>query len=239
VQYLGPISLQKAAGVRIPIDTAQTYVLGPLATVKDASVSNAVRTFQAASADQQNTWETNYMTALGNNTTEALDAQGNVQVACTNKPGDKADCGPLPTMFGALLTIARSGALDGLLLSNGQQFYQTDYTKPLLFLNESALPNKAESLNLSGNRWGMMNETGAYPGQAWLWLYTFWYQVPQQPFNGPNADVAAAVMMLLLSLVFVFVPYIPGLNRIPELVGIHRLIWRQHYREARQAAHAK
>jgi hypothetical protein len=24
----------------------------------------------------------------------------------------------------------------------------------------------------------MMNETGSYPGQVWLWLYTFWYQIP-------------------------------------------------------------
>jgi len=120
-----------------------------------------------------------------------------------------------------------------LLLSNGSQFYQTDYTKPLLFLNESALPAKAADLNLSGNRWGMMNETGPYPGQPWLWLYTFWYQVPVAPFNGPNADVAVAVMMLLLTAIFVFVPYIPGLNRVPELIGIHRVIWRQHYRQVR------
>ena len=27
----------------------------------------------------------------------------------------------------------------------------------------------------------MMNETGSYPGQVWLWLYTFWYQV--KPFS--------------------------------------------------------
>ena len=27
----------------------------------------------------------------------------------------------------------------------------------------------------------MMNETGSYPGQVWLWLYTFWYQV--KPFE--------------------------------------------------------
>ncbi len=47
--------------------------------------------------------------------------------------------------------------------------------KPLLFLSEEALPNRAEQLNLLGSQWGMMNETGAYPGQAWLWLYTFWY----------------------------------------------------------------
>ena len=34
----------------------------------------------------------------------------------------------------------------------------------------------------------MMNETGNYPGQTWLWLYSMWYQVP--PFNtAPNADL--------------------------------------------------
>ena len=32
----------------------------------------------------------------------------------------------------------------------------------------------------------MMNETGSYPGQAWLWLYSFWYQIPQ--FNSDNPD---------------------------------------------------
>ena len=32
--------------------------------------------------------------------------------------------------------------------------------------------------HLQGNTWGMMNETGSYPGQAWLWLYSFWYQIP-------------------------------------------------------------
>jgi hypothetical protein len=36
-------------------------------------------------------------------------------------------------------------------------------------------------------QWGMMNETRRYPGQAWLWLYTFWYRIP--PFTtSHNAD---------------------------------------------------
>jgi quinol-cytochrome oxidoreductase complex cytochrome b subunit len=51
-----------------------------------------------------------------------------------------------------------------------------------------------------------------------------------------QADVAVAVMVALLTLVFVFVPYIPGLNQIPELVGVHRLIWREQYRAVRRAA---
>jgi quinol-cytochrome oxidoreductase complex cytochrome b subunit len=239
VQAVGPLSPQKIAGVGIPIDTAQTYVLQPLATVKSLDVEHALATFQAAAADQQSTWTTNFATALGNNTTEALDANGNVQTGCTTTTGAPTDCGPLPVMFGTLLGIARSGALDGLLLSSNGQFYQTDYTKPLLFLNESALPGQAANLHLLGNQWGMMNETGAYPGQAWLWLYTFWYQVPLAPFNGPNADIAVWLVMAVLTLILIFVPYIPGLNRIPALVGIHRLIWREHYREAKATVAAQ
>ena len=33
----------------------------------------------------------------------------------------------------------------------------------------------------------MMNEVGNAPGQPWMWLYTFWYQMP--PFStSDNAD---------------------------------------------------
>ena len=137
----------------------------------------------------------NYATALGN-ADGSLDADGHVKVAA-------GTYGPLPVMFGALLDIARSGALDGLLLTDGK-FYQTDYTKPLLFLSEDALPTRAGQLNLLGNQWGMMNETGAYPGQAWLWLYTFWYQVPFGPYNGPNGDIAVWVTMAILTLALIF-----------------------------------
>lgn len=134
-------------------------------------------------------------------------------------------------MFGALLDLGRSGALDGLLLSDGR-FFTTDFTKPILFLNEHALPQHAQELNLQGTQWGMMNETGAYPGQAWPWLYTFWYQLPFGPFNGPNADIAVLVLMGLLTLAFIFLPYIRGLNRLPEYLPVHKLIWRDHYRKA-------
>ena len=104
------------------------------------------------------------------------------------------------------------------LLTDGK-FYQTDYTKPLLFLSEDALPTRAGQLNLLGNQWGMMNETGAYPGQAWLWLYTFWYQVPFGPYNRPNGDIAVWVTMAILTLALIFVPYIPGLRRLPDTLG--------------------
>jgi hypothetical protein len=208
----------------LPIDTAAVYVINPLKTVQNPAVASALQTFHAASASQQATWENNYMTALGN-ADGSLDANGHLKVAA-------GDYGPLPVMFGALLDISRSGALDGLLLTDGK-FYQTDYTKPLLFLSEDALPSRAADLNLLGSQWGMMNETGAYPGQAWLWLYTLWYQVPFGPYNGPNGDLAIWVTMAILTLALLLVPAIPGLRRLPEYLGVYRLIWREHYREVR------
>ena len=60
----------------------------------------------------------------------------------------------------------------------------------------------------------MMNETGSYPGQAWLWLYTFWYQIA--PFNtSDNADAQIWALMMVLSLAFVCIPFIPGASMPP------------------------
>ena len=62
----------------------------------------------------------------------------------------------------------------------------------------------------------MMNETGNYPGQAWLWLYTFWYQVPPFTTACDNADAhdlddhdgpARSACSC--------VPFIPGVRSLP------------------------
>jgi hypothetical protein len=184
VQYLGSISLQQLAGVTISIDTAHVYVLDPLAVTaqSDPQVAATLQTFTQASAKQQGTWETNYTNALA----KATGSNGQIVVP-------KADDGPIPAMMTQLLTMGTSGALDGQLLRSGG-FYQNDFTKPLMFLSEDALPTKATQFNLLGSQWGVMNETGNYPGQAWLWLYTFWYQVP--PFDtSSNADALILLVM--------------------------------------------
>jgi len=92
------------------------------------------------------------------------------------------------------------------------------------------LEDQARAQHLGGDQWGMMNETGNYPGQPWMWLYTFWYQVP--PFNtSDNADAQVWALMVALTLVLMLVPFIPGLRSLPRLVPIHRLIWRDWYRQ--------
>ena len=75
-----------------------------------------------------------------------------------------------------------------------------------------------------------MNETGNWPGQAWLWLYTMWYQVP--PMNtSSNADLEVWVIMMVLTLALILLPFIPVLRSIPRWTQVYKLIWRRHYRE--------
>ncbi|MEY9964132.1 hypothetical protein ABIA33_002174 [Streptacidiphilus sp. MAP12-16] len=217
-QKLGPLGLQNAAGVRIPVDTARDFVLRPLSSSPEpASVTAALSTWNAAPAAKQQSWTSAYTDALG----KAPDGDP-AKVA----PGDY---GPVPTISTALLDLARSGSLDGQLLAEGG-FYQSDYTHPLLFLADgSYLPGLADAQHLTGSQWGMMNETGNYPGQAWLWLYTFWYQI--DPFKSShNADALVWGTMALLSLGLVLVPFIPGVRSIPRWTRVHRLIWRDYYR---------
>jgi hypothetical protein len=125
--------------------------------------------------------------------------------------------------------MARSGALDGALIST-DRFYQTNFTKSLLFLSDGGfLESLASQQNLLGSQWGMMNETGNYPGQAWLWLYTFWYQVP--PFStSDNADAQIWALMAIFSVGLVGLPFIPGVRSLPRLIPLYRLIWRDYYR---------
>ena len=78
----------------------------------------------------------------------------------------------------------------------------------------------------------MMNETGSFPGQPWLWLYTMWYQV--KPFStSGNADSLVWGLMMVLTLGFVFIPFIPGLRSIPRWIPVYKLVWRDYYRSRR------
>ena len=223
-QKIGPLAPQNWPGVTIPIDSVQDFVVRPLeGAAVSPDLQAALKTWTAGSADQQQKWASDYDTALANapDTDPAKMAAG--------------DYGPVPVMMTQLLALAQSGGLDGALLAQGR-FYQTDYTKPLLFLADGTyLEDLARAQHLGGDQWGMMNETGNYPGQAWLWLYTFWYQV--KPFStSGNADALVWSLMALFTLAFVLVPYIPGVRSIPKLVPIYRLIWRNYYRDVEGGA---
>jgi hypothetical protein len=221
-QRIGFIHLAKWLGVSHPINTAQDFVLAPLRSLTNQpALQQAISTYQSAPAKTQTGWTSAYEAALAKGSATSA---GTVAV----KPGGY---GPLPEMMGSLLTFAQSGGLDGALLTS-RQFYQTDYTKPLLFMADGGvLTNRAQQQNLLGEQWGMMNETGSYPGQVWLWLYTFWYQI--KPFStSANADILVMGVMGVLTLALIMVPFLPGVRDLPGRLPVYRLIWREHYRSA-------
>lgn len=218
VQALGPLVPQQWAGNAMHLDTANAFVLGPLSTVSgnDPALATALSAFKAASSDQQQTWLTNYSDAVANATT---DASGAVTVA-------SGDYGPVTVLMQKELALAQGGSLDGMLLSSAGAFFQTNYSAPLLFLGDgSYLGSLADAQNLTGDHWGVMNETGSYPGQTWLWLYSMPYQIP--PYNtADNADILVVLTVGVLTLALAAIPFVPILRDIPRWLPIHRLIWR-------------
>ena len=220
-QTLLGVPLQKWAGVRIPVDSA-ALVTGPLSGVAATSptVARALALWRAAPAALRTSWATAFGNALAK-------APGGRLAAVA--PGRY---GPVPLMAAAFLAMARSGGLEGHLTSSGN-FYGGDQTRSLLLLSDGAwLEDQARAQQLGGDQWGMMNETGNYPGQPWMWLYTFWYQV--KPFStSDNADAQVWGLMMLLTLLLMFLPLIPGLRDIPRWIPLHRLIWRRYYHSAR------
>jgi hypothetical protein len=212
------VPLQKWGGVRLPVDSA-ALVTGPLRGIASATpaIGPALTAWDGASKAQQGKWAGAYADALA------------------KAPGGKVSAvrsgayGPVPALTSAFLAFARSGGLEGSLTSSGN-FYGGDQTRSLLLLSDGAyLEDQARARQLGGDQWGMMNETGNYPGQPWMWLYTFWYQV--KPFStSDNADAQVWALMMLLTLALIFLPLIPGLRDIPRWIPVHRLIWRSYYR---------
>ena len=219
-QKIGPIGLERFAGVSHPIDTAKDFVINPLAsTPGNAALQQAVAAYQSAPTKQQTAWTDAYTKSV-----KGAKASG----ATLQVPA--AGAGPVAPMMSSLLALAQSGGLDGALLTSAHHFYETNYTKPLLFMNDGGvLSSRAMSDHLLGTQWGMMNETGSYPGQVWLWLYTFWYQI--DPFKtSHNADALIWAVMAVLTLALILIPFIPGVRSLPRYIPIYKLIWREHYR---------
>ncbi len=214
------LKLQKWGGVGIPINSAD-LVLQPLRDqTSDPLTSRALSAWDALPPAAQTAAATAYADALA-----AAPDGDPAQVA----PGRY---GPVPALTQSFLRLAESGGLEGSLTSSGT-FYGGDQTRSMLLLSDGAfLEDAAVADNLGGDQWGMMNEVGNYPGQPWMWLYTFWYQV--KPFStSENADTQVWALMMVLTLALILLPWIPGLRSIPRWIPVHRLVWRDHYRRRR------
>ncbi len=220
VQKIG-VSWQLLTGVHQKINPAQTFVLGPLSRLDQSNLKlqKALKEYQQASPNEQLAWDNAYLKAL-----DKVSYKNNIPSV------PKAKDGPVPLIVANELSYAQSGAIDASLLSQ-EPFYGTNYTKPLLFIEDgNYFSSLAKDQHLYGNQWGVMNETGSFPGQPWLWLYTLWYQIPAFS-SSVNVDLIAIYLTGLATVLLLLVPFIPGIRSIPKIIPIYKLIWRQWYKK--------
>jgi hypothetical protein len=239
VQHFFFLHPQRWLGVSHPIDTARDYVVKPLETVPDdPALQSALAEYKAAPQKQKKEWAeayakplVEYSEAVEENKTPPSTVSVDMSTGAVTVRASGA--GPVPAMMASLQSLAQSGGFEGGLVSS-RQFFQTDYTRPLLLMADGGpLEERAQGQHLLGDQWGLMNETGSYPGQPWLWLYSLWYQVEPMK-SSPNADIQVLLIMALLSLAFIFIPFLPFINRVPRWIPLYRLIWKEHYRAQRR-----
>jgi hypothetical protein len=210
-------------GVTNPIDPPVDFIIKPLqsAAVLNPDVAQALQTYQAASADQQQAWVNAYLDALQ----KASVVNGQV-----NLPG--GDYGPVAVMMNGMLELGKAGLLEGALTSNDRTPFNLDFTRSLLFFQDDVDHAVAAKLDMLGGLWGISHETGSYPGAWWLWPYTFFYQVPPMS-TSPNGDLQVVLIITLVFLITLFTPFIPIINRIPYWLKVYRWVWRDWYQRPR------
>ncbi|NMP24822.1 cytochrome B6 [Sulfobacillus harzensis] len=212
--------IQKAVGVLHPVNTAQDFILKPLsmAATVNPGFGPTLNAFESASAKTQSTWETNYNTALA----KAHVVNGKVVVPSGNY-------GPVPQLMSEGLALGKSGLYSGALIRNPKVVTRFDNQNYLLFLQGAPLHQAATPLQLLGEQWGIAHPAVAgYPAAWWMTIPTWIYQWGFVA-NSPAADAVALAIGFLFWLALALTPWIPGWNKLPRYLGVHKLIWKNFY----------
>lgn len=215
--------LQSAVGVIHPINAATDFVLVPLreAAQVNPAIRASLHAFNTASPHERAVWETHYSKALA----QGIYTHGQVRTA----PGNY---GPLPAMMNALLHLGQSGLMGSALLNenNGSFITKFDNQNYVLFLQGTPLQTAPETQALQGSNWGIIHSAvNGYPGAWWMTIPTWIYQWGFVA-NSSMPDALALSLGFGFWLLLALIPWIPGLNRVPRYLGVHRLIWRDFYR---------
>jgi hypothetical protein len=223
-QKLFGIDPQNWFGEKIPLDPRNDFIIRPLERTAEINpqLSGALAAYKSAPPEQQGRGVSAYLEALD----DAIVTNAGVNIP-------SGDYGPVSDMMNGMLSLGRSGLLEGALESSARLPFDTDFTRSLLFFQDNIDASVAETLDMTSDQWGVAHETGNYPGAWWLWPFAFWYHIPPMS-TSPNADIQAIAIITVIFLILFFVPFIPILNRLPNWIGIYRLLWRDWYSNAKK-----
>ncbi|QQE78747.1 hypothetical protein [Alicyclobacillus sp. SO9] len=225
-QKLGFLSPQRWVGVTLPVNSEQTNVIQPLEKITnvDPALKASLAQWNSATPSQQAAWVKHVQSGL---------KHGSVNSNKLVLPAASAGYGPVPKLMDAYLGLGNSGLLEAAIDGESGPMPLINRMDSLLLLQDVPDANYADKLNMTGDEWGVIKETGNYPGAVWLWYYTLLYQVP--PFSSSDsADLWVVLATFLVTLILMLIPFIPGLRSIPRGLKIYRLIWRDYYRDLRR-----
>jgi len=217
--------LQQAAGILHPINAETDFILNPLkmAASVNPAITPTLNAFTHASKAQQAQWEAAYTKALAH----GVYRDGVVVTA-------KGNYGPLPALLNETLALGKSGLMSGALMRNGSVITRFDNQNYLLFLQGAPLQQDPATQTMAGGNWGIIHPAvNGYPGAWWMTIPTWIYQWPFVA-NSTASDALALSIGFLFWLVLALTPWIPGWNRLPRYLGVHRLIWKQYYADHSQ-----
>ncbi len=132
---------------------------------------------------------------------------------------------PVVSVVATLVSMARSGLYEAALTNESQSSYDPTYATRFL-ADTGVLDRQAEKLGITTEQYGMLREgKGLLPPGAW-WLAPLGVLDHTVLANDDNQDRDGALILGCLVLLLMAVPYIPYLNRLPEKLGLDRLIWK-------------
>ncbi len=131
---------------------------------------------------------------------------------------------PVPQIISTLVGTAKSGLYESML-NNFNPGINPTYA--LRFLSDTGvMDDEAASLHITTEQWGMMREeSGKIPPGAW-WLAPLGILDHTILANDNNGDRDGAIILALIMMLFIFLPYIPYANRIPEKLHLAEFIWK-------------
>lgn len=136
---------------------------------------------------------------------------------------------PVVPMVSSLVHMGRAGLYQQAIFSSNSRFDPMYSTRFLA--DTGVLDRQAEALKITTDQYGMVREeSGALPPGAW-WLAPLGVLDHTLLRTDPNQDRDGAEIIGIFFLLMVAFPYIPYLNRLPELIGADRLIWKSGRKE--------
>lgn len=131
---------------------------------------------------------------------------------------------PLEQALSSLINMAAAGLYQPELNSANPSGDQTTYA--LRFLADTGvMDERAQKLDITTEQYGMLHEESGHAPGAW-WLAPIGLLDHTLLANDDNGDRDGAIIVGSCLLLLIALPYIPGLNRLPEVFRLNKFIWR-------------